>query len=77
MAKDLSKIAKQRTGLILGGGFGANELANPTSSIMAINLNDHINGVFWAAFLLFSWTAASIVSGALDLVLEPLFAVET
>ena len=32
---------------------------------MAVNLNDHINGVFWAAFLLFSWTAASIVSGAL------------
>lgn len=24
-----------------------------------------INGVFWAAFLLFSWTAASIVSGAI------------
>jgi len=24
-----------------------------------------INGVFWAAFLLFSWTAASVVSGAL------------
>lgn len=24
----------------------------------------HVNGVFWAAFLLFSWTAASIVSGA-------------
>ena len=24
-----------------------------------------INGVFWAAFLLFSWTAASIISGAL------------
>lgn len=24
-----------------------------------------LNGVFWAAFLLFSWTAASIVSGAL------------
>ena len=23
-----------------------------------------INGVFWAAFLLFSWTAASIVSGS-------------
>jgi ammonia channel protein AmtB len=55
----------ESTGLILGGGFGANELANPTSSIMAVNLNDHINGVFWAAFLLFSWTAASIVSGAL------------
>ncbi len=24
----------------------------------------HLNGVFWAAFLLFSWTAASIVSGS-------------
>jgi ammonia channel protein AmtB len=55
----------ESTGLILGGGFGANELANPLSSVMAVNLNDHINGVFWAAFLLFSWTAASIVSGAL------------
>ena len=58
-------IMTESTGLILGGGFGANDLANPTSSIMSINLNDHINGVFWAAFLLFSWTAASIVSGAL------------
>ena len=37
----------------------------PTSDIMAVNLGDHINGVFWAAFLLFSWTAASIVSGAI------------
>jgi ammonia channel protein AmtB len=55
----------ESAGLILGGGFGANDLANPMSPIMAINLNDHINGVFWAAFLLFSWTAASIVSGAL------------
>jgi Amt family ammonium transporter len=27
-------------------------------------LGDHINGVFWATFLPFSWTAASIVSGA-------------
>jgi ammonia channel protein AmtB len=58
-------IMTESTGLILGGGFGANELANPLSSVMAVNLNDHINGVFWAAFLLFSWTAASIVSGAL------------
>jgi hypothetical protein len=32
---------------------------------MAVNLGDHISGVFWAAFLLFSWTAASIVSGAI------------
>jgi len=38
-------------------------LAN--SEFMAINLGDRISGVFWAAFLLFSWTAASIVSGAL------------
>ena len=58
-------IMTESAGLILGGGFGANDLANPMSPIMAINLNDHINGVFWAAFLLFSWTAASIVSGAL------------
>jgi len=57
-------IMTESTGLILGGGFGANELANPTNALMAINLNDHIMGVFWAAFLLFSWTAASIVSGA-------------
>ena len=27
-------------------------------------LDDRISGVFWAAFLLFAWTAASIVSGA-------------
>lgn len=27
-------------------------------------LDDRITGVFWAAFLLFAWTAASIVSGA-------------
>lgn len=33
------------------------------SSTMATNLSDRITGVFWAAFLLFSWTAASIVSG--------------
>jgi Amt family ammonium transporter len=36
----------------------------PTSPTMGTNLSDHITGVFWAAFLLFSWTAASIVSGA-------------
>ena len=58
-------IMTESSGLILGGGFGANELANPMSPVMAVNLNDHINGVFWAAFLLFSWTAASIVSGAI------------
>ena len=53
-------IMTESTGLVLGGGFGGNDLANPTNALMAINLNDHIMGVFWAAFLLFSWTAASI-----------------
>ena len=57
-------IMDGNSGLQLGGGFGANDMANPISSVMAVNLGDHINGVFWAAFLLFSWTAASIVSGA-------------
>lgn len=36
----------------------------PTSENMGTHLGDRITGVFWAAFLLFSWTAASIVSGA-------------
>ncbi|MGB5559469.1 MAG: ammonium transporter, partial [Paracoccaceae bacterium] len=36
----------------------------PWSKTMGANLDDHITGVFWAAFLLFSWTAASIVSGS-------------
>jgi ammonium transporter, Amt family len=36
----------------------------PTSPNMGTDLADRITGVFWAAFLLFSWTAASIVSGA-------------
>ena len=59
-----TSIMDGNSGLQLGGGYGANELANPISPIMGVNLGDHINGVFWAAFLLFSWTAASIVSGA-------------
>jgi ammonium transporter, Amt family len=36
----------------------------PWSVTMGTNLDDRITGVFWAAFLLFSWTAASIVSGS-------------
>ncbi|MBN34563.1 MAG: ammonium transporter [Rhodospirillaceae bacterium] len=36
----------------------------PWSQYMGVNLEDRIAGVFWAAFLLFSWTTASIVSGA-------------
>ena len=37
---------------------------SPLSENMGTNLGDRITGVFWAAFLLFSWTAASIVSGS-------------
>ena len=37
---------------------------SPLSDTMGTNLSDRITGVFWAAFLLFSWTAASIVSGS-------------
>ncbi|MCH9020525.1 MAG: ammonium transporter [Proteobacteria bacterium] len=36
----------------------------PWNEGMGPRLDDRISGVFWAAFLLFSWTAASIVSGA-------------
>ena len=49
--------------------FGGLDLASgaanlPWSENMATNLDDRITGVFWAAFLLFSWTAASIMSGS-------------
>jgi Amt family ammonium transporter len=36
----------------------------PWTDIMGVNMSDRINGVFWAAFLLFAWTAASIISGS-------------
>ncbi|MGB7287438.1 MAG: ammonium transporter [Salaquimonas sp.] len=45
------------------GGLVDGSANAPNSPTMATNLNDRITGVFWAAFLLFSWTAASIVSG--------------
>ena len=64
----------------LSGGLVAAPWAVPWSELMgahaggtpatsALSAEDtmywaRINGVFWAAFLLFSWTAASIVSGA-------------
>ena len=41
------------------------EFAYPWSDVMGPNMQDRINGVFWAAFLLFAWTAASIISGSL------------
>jgi ammonia channel protein AmtB len=62
------------------GGLETAVFAEPWSELMgphmggapastAVTADDtaawaRINGVFWAAFLLFSWTAASIVSGA-------------
>lgn len=36
----------------------------PWAENMGTNMDDRLTGVFWAAFLLFSWTAASIVSGS-------------
>jgi ammonia channel protein AmtB len=50
---------------ITGGiDFAAGAANTAWSETMGPNLGDRITGVFWAAFLLFSWTAASIVSGA-------------
>jgi ammonia channel protein AmtB len=54
----------QGKGLMLEGVTGANQYL-PWSPKMGVNLQDHITGVFWGAFLLFSWTVASIVSGSL------------
>ena len=48
------------------GAASRRPAARPTPTTAADNaLWARVNGVFWAAFLLFSWTAASIVSGAL------------
>ena len=48
------------------GGPGVNDADPSALSEGAFGNADwaRLNGVFWAAFLLFSWTAASIVSGA-------------
>ncbi len=47
------------------GGIDSLAAGNtPWSQTTGTNLGDRITGVFWAAFLLFSWTAASIVSGS-------------
>ena len=62
------------------GPIGSASWATPWSPLMSTHLSGpspdlgvsaddaafwhRINGVFWAAFLLFSWTAASIVSGS-------------
>lgn len=47
-------------GAHMGGAPASDSLTAADTALWA-----RINGVFWAAFLLFSWTAASIVSGAL------------
>ncbi len=39
-------------------------LTAPWSDAMGPNLQDHLSAVFFLAFLLFSWTTASIMSGA-------------
>ena len=51
----------------LSGGLRMEEaeFALPWADEMGPNMDDRINGVFWAAFLLFAWTAASIVSGTI------------
>jgi len=50
---------------LFGGlDIGAGSANTPWSETMGTNASDRITGVFWAAFLLFSWTAASIVSGS-------------
>ena len=36
----------------------------PWGEMMGPNIGDHVMAVFWAAFLLFSWTTGSIMSGA-------------
>ena len=46
---------------VLEGFCGATA---PWSSAMGPNLTDHISAVFFLAFLLFSWTTGSIMSGA-------------
>ena len=45
------------------GAFCASTI--PWDANLGPNLGDNISGVFWAAFLLFSWTTASIMSGAI------------
>ena len=41
-----TSIISGGTGLELGGDYGGNTLAAPTSAYMAINLGDHLMGVF-------------------------------
>ena len=51
-------------GITGGLDLAAGAANTPWSETMGPHAGDRITGVFWAAFLLFSWTAASIVSGS-------------
>jgi ammonia channel protein AmtB len=46
------------------GAAGFCGLTAPWSDVMGPNLQDHVYSVFFLAFLLFSWTTGSIMSGA-------------
>ncbi len=46
-------------------GESGGHYALPWEGFMGPNLGDNITGVFWAAFVLFSWTTGSIMSGAI------------
>lgn len=48
-----------------GGYFCGDGYALPWDGSLGPNLGDNISGVFWAAFVLFSWTTGSIMSGAI------------
>ena len=48
---------------LMGGHMGGAPISDSLTASDTMTWA-RINGVFWAAFLLFSWTAASIVSGA-------------
>jgi ammonium transporter, Amt family len=59
--------AQGHSGPILPGadeGSGFCGLTAPWSAGMGPNLQDHLSAVFFLAFLLFSWTTGSIMSGA-------------
>lgn len=48
-----------------GAYFCGDGYAVPWEGFLGPNLADNITGVFWAAFVLFSWTTGSILSGAI------------
>lgn len=49
---------------LMGAHMGGSPAGMEDNSVLGNIAWSRLNGVFWAAFLLFSWTAASIVSGS-------------